>query len=107
MHHSAPFAVTGLGSALPGTYDALRDDALRSRLMRLERGIEAWRATYGRPPATLDELVQAGLVPPGYLVDPWSRPFRYEANAAGYLLSASDESGASRPGTTIDRRGGR
>ena len=107
VHHGAPFAVTGLGSVLPGTYDVLREDALRSRLMRLERALEAWRVTNGRPPATLDELVQAGLVPPAYLVDPWSRPIRYEADATGYLLSAGDASGASRPGTTIDRRGGR
>jgi hypothetical protein len=75
--------------------------------MRLERGVEAWRATYGKPPGTLDELVQAGLVPAAYLQDPWSRPIRYEADAAGYLLSASDESGAARPGGTVDRRGGR
>jgi Domain of unknown function (DUF4388) len=107
VQHGSPFAVTGLGSLLPGTYDVLREDALRSRLMRLERALEAWRVTYGRPPATLDELVPAGLVPPAYLFDPWSRPIRYQADAAGYLLSASDESGASRPGTTIDRRGGR
>jgi len=107
VRHGAPFAVTGVASVLPGSYDVLRDDALRSRLMRLERGIEAWRATYGRPPATLEELAQAGLVPPAYLVDPWSRPFRYEADATGYLLSAIDESGAGRPGTTVDRRAGR
>ncbi len=107
VHLGAPFAVTGLGRVLPGTYDVVRDSVLRSRLSRLERAIEAWRASHGRPPATLDELVGAGLVESSYLVDPWSRPIRYEADAAGYLLSASEEPGTGRPGTTIDRRGGR
>ena len=107
VQHRAPFAVTGLGSVLPGTYDVVKDGVLRSRLARLERAIEAWRATHGRPPSSLDELVAAGLVEPGYLLDPWARPIRYEADASGYRLSASDESGASRPGLTVDRRGGR
>ncbi len=106
VHHDAPFAVTGLGGVLPGGTDVLREGALRSRLMRLERAVEAWRVTHGRPPAALDELVQAGLVPPAYLVDPWSRPIRYEADAAGYLLRASEESAAG-PGAVVDRRGGR
>jgi hypothetical protein len=105
VQHRAPFAVTGLDSVLPGIHDVLRDGVLRSRLARLERAIEAWRATHGRPPATLDELVDAGLVAPSYLVDPWSRPIRYQADASGYLLSASEVSGG--PGTSIDRRGGR
>ncbi len=107
VQHRAPFAVTGLGSVLPGSYDVVKDGVLRARLGRLERAIEAWRATHGRPPSSLDELVAAGLVEPGYLLDPWARPIRYEAAASGYRLSASDESGASRPGLTVDRLGGR
>jgi len=107
VQHRAPFAVTGLDSVLPGTYDVVKDGVLRSRLARLERAIEAWRATHGRPPTSLDELVAAGLVEPEYLVDPWARRIRYEADASGYRLSASDESGASRPGLSVDRRGGR
>jgi len=107
VQRRAPFAVTGLDSMLPGTYDVVSDGVLRSRLARLERACEAWRATHGRPPSSLDELVAAGLVEPGYLLDPWARRIRYEADASGYRLSASDESGASRPGLTLDRRGGR
>ena len=99
--------MTGLDRVLPGTYDVVKDAVLRARLARLERAVEAWRATHGRPPASLDELVAAGLVEPGYLLDPWARPIHYEASGAGYLLSAIDESGASRPGLTVDRPGGR
>jgi hypothetical protein len=107
VQYRAPFAVTGLDSVLPGTYDVVKDGVLRSRLARLERSIEAWRATQGRPPTSLDQLVSAGLVEPEYLVDPWQRRIRYEADASGYRLSPSDESGATRPGLTVDRRGGR
>jgi hypothetical protein len=107
VQHRAPFAVTGLDGLLPGSYDVVKDGVLRSRLARLERAIEAWRVTHGRPPASLDELVAAGLVKPEYLQDPWGRPIGYEVTATGYRLSASDESGASRPGLTLERRGGR
>ena len=101
----SPFAVTGLAGVLPGTQDVVKDGVLQTRLVRLERAIEAWRATHGRPPTSLDDLVKAGLVERSYLFDPWSRRIRYEADASGYRLSASDEPG--RPGASVDRRGGR
>jgi hypothetical protein len=107
VHRDAPFAVSGVGDVPTGSYEVLREGALHARLMRLERGVEAWRATYGKPPGTLEELVQAALVPASYLQDPWARPIRYEADGAGYVLSARDESGAARPDATVDRRGGR
>jgi hypothetical protein len=90
----APFAVTGLPGVLAGTSDVLRDGVLRSRLARLELAVEAWRATHGRPPATLEELVEAGLVDRRHLTDPWARPIRYEVEASGYRLSAADDGAA-------------
>jgi hypothetical protein len=51
--------------------------------------------------------VVAGLVDRSYLLDSWDRPFHYEPGPGGYLLSAVDESGASRQDATLDRRGGR
>jgi hypothetical protein len=101
-----PFAVTGLGPALSGTYAAVLDGAARARLGRLERAIDAWTATHGAPPFSLEDLVRAGLADPSHLVDPWGRPFRYEPGAHGYILSAVDDSGASRADATVDRRGG-
>ena len=106
VQRRSPFAVTGLPPVLHGSYEAVLDGAARSRLARLERAVEAWRATHGAPPATLEELVRAGLVDRSYLHDPWSRPFHYETGGGGYLLSAVDESGASRKDATLDRRGG-
>jgi hypothetical protein len=101
-----PFAVTGLAPFLQGSYASLLDGTARARLARLERAIDAWIATHGAPPSSLDELVRAGLADPSHLVDPWGRPFRYEPGPRGYLLSAVDDSGASRADATLDRRGG-
>ena len=107
VQRRSPFAVTGLPPVLHRSYTAVLDGAVRSRLARLARAVEAWRATHGAPPAALEDLVRAGLVDRSHLHDPWSRPFHYETGAGGYLLSAVDESGASRKDATLDRRGGR
>jgi hypothetical protein len=107
VQRRSPFAVTGLPAILHRSYAAVLDGAVRARLARLERAVEAWQATHGAPPAALEDLVRAGIVDRSYLLDPWARPFHYEASPGGYLLSAVDESGASRSDATLDRRGGR
>jgi hypothetical protein len=101
-----PFAVTGLAPFPQGAHASLLDGTARARLARLERAIDAWIATHGAPPSSLEDLVRAGLADPSHLVDPWGRPFRYEPGPRGYLLSAVDDSGASRADATLDRRGG-
>jgi hypothetical protein len=106
VHSGRPFAVTGSGPFLAGTYASVLDGTARERLARLDRAIEAWTATHGAPPGSLEDLVRAGLADPSHLVDPWGRPFHYEPGPRGYILSAVDESGASRADATLDRRGG-
>src|SRR5512143_969147 len=101
-----PFAVTGLGPFIQGAQQSVLEGVARARLERLERAIDAWTATHGAPPSSLEDLVRAGLADPSHLVDPWGRPFHYEPAARGYLLSAVDETGASRADATLDRRGG-
>jgi hypothetical protein len=103
VHRRTPFAVSGLGRVLPVSQDTLRDSALRARLARLERALEAWRAIHGRLPAALDELVAAGLVERSYLSDPWGRAIRYQPEGQGFRLSAGEAQGgagggASEPG---------
>jgi hypothetical protein len=107
VQRRSPFAVTGLSPVLSSAYAGVLEGATRSRLARLERAIEAWSATHGAPPSALEDLVRAGLVDRSHLLDPWARPFHYEPGPRGYLLSAVDESGASRADATLDRRGGR
>jgi len=107
VQRRSPFAVTGLPPVLQRSHAALVDGATRSRLVRLEQAIEAWRATHGAPPAALEDLARAGLVDRSYLLDPLARPFHYEASPGGYLLSAVDDTGASRPDATVDHRDGR
>jgi hypothetical protein len=102
-----PFAVTGLPPMLARTYGLLEDGVMRERLSRLSRAVEAWRASHGSLPPTLEDLAKAGLVDRSYLLDPWRRPFHYEPGSHGYLLSAVDEGGRSRPDATLDRREGR
>jgi hypothetical protein len=107
FQRGAPFAVTGLPSVLPRSLSLVKDGVTRSRLARVEQAIEAWRAGRGAPPPTLEDLARAGLVDRSYLLDPWRRPLHYEPGPTGYLLSAVDGTGRSRPDATIDRRGGR
>jgi hypothetical protein len=102
----SPFAVTGLASALQPYYDKIMDGVTRSRLARLDRALQAWQATHGAPPATLEDLVRAGIVDRSYLRDPWQRPFHYEPAPGGYLVSAVDEGLRARADATVDRRSG-
>jgi hypothetical protein len=104
VQRGSPFALSGLGPALGRTFAMAVAEGTWSRLGRLERAIEAWRANHGAPPSTLEALVGAGLVDPTYLRDPWQRPFHYEPGASGYLLSAVDEAGQGRADATVDRR---
>ncbi|HSD67594.1 MAG TPA: DUF4388 domain-containing protein, partial [Vicinamibacteria bacterium] len=103
----SPFGVTGLPSLLAPLHAEVHDYATWWRLERLEGAIEAWRATRGAAPPALEDLVAAGVVDPSHLVDGWARPFHYERSLHGYVLSAVDETGASRADATLDRRGGR
>ncbi len=90
----APFAVPGLAPILGESDERLRESITRSRLAKLELAIAAWRASYGSPPQSLEELAKAGLVDRSYLRDSWRRPFRYAVGPGGYVLTAPRESGS-------------
>jgi hypothetical protein len=107
VQRRTPFAVTGVPPMLTRSYGLLEDGVMRDRLSRLEHAIDAWRASHGTNPATLGDLAKVGLVDRSYLLDPWRRPFHYEPGPRGYLLSAVDEGGRSRPDATLERRDGR
>jgi hypothetical protein len=104
--HSAPFAVTSRPPVVERGWSLLRESVTWSRLARLDKAVRAWQVTYGTPPQTLEELAQAGLVDQSYLWDPARRPYHYEVGPTGYLLSAVDDAGRSRPEMILDRRAG-
>jgi hypothetical protein len=102
----APFGVTGRPPVLDQAWATVQDGVTWSRLSRLDRAIQAWKATYGGLPQTLEELVDAGLVDRRFLHDPERRPFHYEVDSVGYLIGAVDDAGRERPDVTLDRRAG-
>ncbi len=104
--HSSPFAITGRPPVIERGWSLLRESVTWSRLARLDKAIRAWQVTYGTLPQTLEELVQAGLVDGSYMWDPVRRPYHYEVGPTGYLLSAVDDAGRSRPELVLDRRAG-
>ncbi len=97
----APFAVPGLGPFLQTSYSRLQESITRSRLGKLEEAVDAWRASHGTLPKTLEDLVRTGLVDRAYLVDPWGRPLRYQVGSGGYSLAGPP------PGAGRDASGAR
>jgi hypothetical protein len=106
VQRRSPFAVTGLRPALENTYAQVVEGTTLSRLARLERALEAWRATRGASPATLEDLVRAGLVDPSFLRDARGRPFRYEPRPGGHTLGVVDEADGAGSDSTLDGPGG-
>jgi hypothetical protein len=103
---ASPFAVTGRPPVVAQAWAEVEDGVSWQRLFRLDRTIQAWQATHGSPPPTLQDLVEAGLVHSSFLTDPAGRPFHYETAAGGYLLAAVDDRGRAIPKATLDRRDG-
>jgi hypothetical protein len=102
-HLSTPFSVVGQPPLVKQPVDLLLEGLNRSRLERLDRALVAYRFAEGGIPKSLTELVQVGLVDPAYLKDPSARPYHYALTDNGYLLSAVDDTGKTRPGTLIER----
>ncbi len=103
----APFAVTGLGSALTGVFTLVGEGVSLTRLQRLDRGLQAHYLLTGVPARSLGELVTEGLADQSYMKDLAARPYHYVPgwfpNGNGYLLSAVDEGGRDRAGFVIER----
>ena len=97
MQRHAPFAVPGLAPMLARSYERLEDGITRGAAGAARAGDRGLACELRDAPPTLEELAKAGLVDRSYLLDPWRRPFHYEPGPDGYLLSAVDEGGRSRP----------
>lgn len=66
-----------------------------SRLRRLSEGIDAFYLTQGRFPESPDAIVEAGLLYPSELVDPWDRTYRYilQSDTGKYYLAGFNAEG--------------
>jgi hypothetical protein len=98
-----PFAVVGQAPLLEGTYHSVLDEVSQSRLVRLDRSLQAYRFANGALPKTLEDLVTASLIDRSYLKDPWGRPYHYALTQDGYLVSAVDDRGKRLPATIVER----
>jgi len=98
-----PFAVVTRPPLLESAYDSMLEAVSQSRLLRLDRAVQAYRLAHGAMPKTLEDLVAASLVDRSYLKDPWARPYHYALTQEGYLLSAVDDRGKRLPATILER----
>jgi hypothetical protein len=81
-----------------------RAEISRRHLERVAQAVEALWLAEGHAPGQLEELVQAGLVDGGHLLDGEGRPFHFASSDAGFVLEAAPASGADdASGLSIER----
>lgn len=90
LHRGAAFGVIGLPSALTPPLAALELDATRTRLTRVDQAIRAFALGTGAPPASLDDLVTAGLVDARHLRATDGRAFVYAPVEGGFTLGIGE-----------------
>jgi hypothetical protein len=78
--------------ALPRETAVVHDPIAEARAtfgaLRLRNAIDAFRYAAGRPPHTLQELVERDFLPPSALADPEGRPYYYARHGERVLLLA-------------------
>lgn len=91
-------------SRAPAGVDLLKDYASRARLERLGEAVRIFYLDLALLPDRLDTLVRAGYLRPADLVDPWGRPYAYEADSSGYRVVGLDRSGSPAPDLVLEHR---
>jgi hypothetical protein len=74
----------------------LKTYASRSRIERLEKGLQIFYLERGGMPQSLDRLAAEGFVPTEDLADPWGRPYGFRVDATGFDLAGRGAQGESR-----------
>jgi len=90
-----PWTPWKLAAAGPET-QLLRTYESRSRIGRIEQGIETYFMHRGTLPPSLEALAATGWFPRGETVDPWGRPYAFRVDAAGYVIAGAGPDGAPR-----------
>ncbi|MEO1173018.1 MAG: hypothetical protein AAFX94_13355, partial [Myxococcota bacterium] len=77
-----------LGPAEPQGFQsqALKNELTRARVEVIRRGLEVYRARYGRYPDSLDTLVTRGFIDSRDLSFPWGEAYYYERAQGSYRL---------------------
>jgi len=99
----SPWAVTGLHPLLLRPMAAARTEVTRRNLERVDRAVQAVWLSQGHAPASLDDLVQAGLLDARQLLDGLGRPLQYAASEAGFVLAAASDGGDEAGDLRIER----
>ena len=83
-------AARGAETELLKTYES------RSRIERLEWGLETYFLDRGALPQSLAALAGSGWFPASDTVDPWGRPYDFRVDAAGYEIAGAGPDGSPR-----------
>ena len=86
------------------TTHELRFYAAMSRLDRIERALRVYYLDAAEYPSELYQLAARGYLKPADLLDPWGRPFGYQASRGGYELFGLDAEGARAAELTLSHR---
>ncbi len=100
INHASPWKASGAAAGV----ELLKDYASRARLERVGEAVRVFYFDLAVLPDRLDALARAGYLRPADLVDPWGRPYQYEAGPSGYRVVGLDGSGRAAPDLVLEHR---
>ncbi len=83
------------------TWSEIRSCISRSQLERLAFAIRVYYLAFGASPASLESLLDQGLVRRTDLIDPWGRPFQFQVMGPGFVIAGFDAGGEPSPDLTL------
>lgn len=95
----APWRSAGVGAET----DLLKTYASQARLERIENALQVFYYDLGSIPSDLGALVRARYLAAGDLLDPWGRPYAFQAGSGGYELRGADARGEPSEDLTVRR----
>jgi hypothetical protein len=90
---SDPLKVPGSHFFQKETSDEMKTALSRSRLEQLDSALTFYFYVNHEIPQKLDELVEKNYLGEDDLLDPWKRPYLYQAQGTAYILAAQTQAG--------------
>ena len=81
----------------PEDLTSIQEAIDRVRLQRIDFALQVYYLDTREYPPDLGPLVGSNLLGPGWIIDPWGKPYRYELLGTGYHLEGSSGSVEPRP----------